>query len=192
MNDAQLMARTIQDLIEKNQESFARMFKRGIIADHDGQYADVYINGSPIATEHILCVDSYQPVIGDKVMILSIGTTGANHLIVGGLNQEYSGGGGGGGGGATGPRGYTGPTGPSGPTGPQGFTGPAGVGATGPTGPSGSNGGVGATGSTGPQGNTGAQGATGPGLAAVGTTKITVGTTTPSSPSVGDVWFDIN
>lgn len=70
-------------------------------------------------------------------------------------------------------EGVPGPQGPQGPAGPTGATGPQGP--TGPTGP------AGATGATGSQGAPGAD-YSGP--------KITVATTAPSSPAVGDVWID--
>ena len=73
-------------------------------------------------------------------------------------------------------EGVPGPQGPIGPTGPQGATGPQGP--TGPTGATGSQGATGATGSQGPAGTS----YTGP--------TITVSSTAPSTPSVGDVWID--
>jgi len=91
--------------------------------------------------------------------------------------------------GATGPMGSTGPTGAQGDLGPQGADGlPGADGATGPTGPMGPTGAQGAastvTGPTGPAGATGPTGPTGP------QGSYTVSDTAPSSPSVGDVWFD--
>jgi hypothetical protein len=100
-------------------------------------------------------------------------------------------------------EGVPGPQGPAGPTGPTGATG-----ATGPQGPAGSTGATGATGSQGPKGDTGNTGATGaagatgsqgpkgdtgdtgPAGASYTGPKITVSTTAPSTPSVGDVWID--
>jgi hypothetical protein len=66
----------------------------------------------------------------------------------------------------TGATGDTGATGIAGATGPEGATGPTGVGATGATG---------AAGPTGPSGPAG---------------TIIVSDTPPSSPSVGDIWFE--
>ena len=84
--------------------------------------------------------------------------------------------------GVPGPQGPQGPAGPSGPTGATGATGPKGdTGDTGPTGPQGPAGATGATGATGPQGPVGTSYA-GP--------AITVSTTPPSSPAVGDIWID--
>lgn len=92
--------------------------------------------------------------------------------------------------GNTGPQGPTGPAGadstvpgPPGPTGPQGDTGPAGP--TGDTGPQGPAGPTGATGSQGPAGPTGPQGPAG-----ADGSSISVTTTPPASPGVGDLWWD--
>lgn len=72
--------------------------------------------------------------------------------------------------GPTGPTGALGPTGPTGPIGLTGHTGPTGIG--GPTGP---------TGARGPTGATGATGAAG---------RFTASSSPPSSPEVGDGWFN--
>jgi hypothetical protein len=98
--------------------------------------------------------------------------------------------------GGTGPVGETGPTGIQGPTGLTGETGPIGItGATGVQGSTGSTGETGATGATGPSGASGIAGptgATGPeGATGVGSI-YTVSNTPPSSPSLGDRWFDQN
>jgi len=71
-----------------------------------------------------------------------------------------------------------GTTGPTGPTGPAGATGETGI--QGPTG---------ATGATGPQGEQGIQGPTGA-TGATGSFTIYYSATSPSTPSVGDIWFD--
>jgi len=75
--------------------------------------------------------------------------------------------------------------GPAGPTGPQGPQGP--IGLTGPQGPAGPTGATGATGPTGPKGDTGD---TGPSGTDYSGPNITVSSTAPASPSVGDVWID--
>jgi hypothetical protein len=104
--------------------------------------------------------------------------------------------------GAQGPQGIQGPTGPQGPkgdTGNTGATGPAGpTGPTGPQGPKGDTGDTGPTGATGSQGPQGIQGPTGAtgATGAAGTSytgpHITSSSTTPSSPSIGDVWIDLS
>jgi hypothetical protein len=76
--------------------------------------------------------------------------------------------------------GPTGPTGPTGPQGIQGETGPQGpTGDTGPTGATGADSDV--TGPTGPTGDTGPTGADG---------TYTASETAPTSPEVGDAWFN--
>lgn len=65
--------------------------------------------------------------------------------------------------------GATGPTGPTGPTGATGAIGP--TGATGPTGPTGPTGAIGPTGPTGPD-------------------RLSVSDSAPSSPALGDLWFN--
>ena len=126
------------------------------------------------------------------------GPTGAASTVTGPTGAQ----------GVTGPTGPTGPTGAAsmvtGPTGPTGATGAASTvtGPTGPQGPTGSagangaNGIAGATGATGPTGPTGptgaagyigADGATGPTGA---TGSYIISDTAPSSPSVGNTWYD--
>jgi hypothetical protein len=85
-------------------------------------------------------------------------------------------------------EGIQGPSGPAGPAGATGATGPAGAeGPTGPAGPTGPEGPTGPAGADGADGADGATGATGP----AGHNPITVSTSAPSSPVVGDIWFDI-
>jgi hypothetical protein len=78
--------------------------------------------------------------------------------------------------------------GPAGPAGPQGPVGPAG-----PAGPQGIQGVKGDTGDTGPQGIQGVKGdtgATGPAGASYTGPAITVSSTAPTTPAVGDIWID--
>ena len=84
--------------------------------------------------------------------------------------------------GPQGPQGETGPAGPEGPIGPSGGpVGPAGPqGETGPTGPEGP------VSPTGPQGIQGDTGATGP------EQHVTISSSAPASPAVGEMWFDSN
>ena len=88
--------------------------------------------------------------------------------------------------GATGTNGLTGAqgtTGAQGATGTNGLTGAQGI--TGAQGVTGTNGLTGAQGFTGAQGTTGARGVLGP-------YNLTISTTAPVSPTVGDVWIDIS
>lgn len=102
--------------------------------------------------------------------------------------------------GPTGPIGETGPTGPQGDTGPTGDTGPVGdtgpaglAGDTGPTGPQGEigpTGPQGATGNTGDVGPTGSIGPTGPTGSTGPIGHFVASETAPSSPAVGDGWYE--
>jgi hypothetical protein len=98
--------------------------------------------------------------------------------------------------GTTGPTGISGPTGPTGPRGLQGATGPTGQ--TGSTGPTGFQGNLGATGPLGPTGPTGATGPrgfigelgpTGPTGSTGPVQKVTISSTPPVSPVIGDLWW---
>lgn len=87
MIDANKVADSIERMIKKsNDNTVSRMYKRGVVATINGQYADVYIEGNPVSTKGILSLDSYTPKIGDKVLVLSIGDSGANQIILGGLS----------------------------------------------------------------------------------------------------------
>ena len=65
-----------------------RTYKRGVVTAVSGAKADVEIEGNPVATQGIPSLVSYVPHVGDKVVILSIGTTGANLLILGSLTDD--------------------------------------------------------------------------------------------------------
>lgn len=60
-----------------------KTFYRGVVDTADGYMADIFIEGSTTATPNITCLDSYLPVAGDTVLVLSIGLTGANFLCIG-------------------------------------------------------------------------------------------------------------
>lgn len=84
-------AKEIADIIEayvKNNEGNQSM-RRGVISVvRSGNKADVKIEGNPVAAKSILCLGSYSPVVGEKVLVASIGGTGANLLILGGIGGE--------------------------------------------------------------------------------------------------------
>lgn len=78
----------IADIIDKRvkratEKAFNKMYKRGIVASASGRYADVRIEGNSVATKGIPVLGNYNPVVGDKVLILSIGDTGTNLIIMG-------------------------------------------------------------------------------------------------------------
>lgn len=83
-------ATEIADIIQayvKNadQKALNRTFKRGVIVDTDGQKADVEVEGNDTPTQGILSIGSYRPTVGDRVLVVSIGESGANLLILGSI-----------------------------------------------------------------------------------------------------------
>lgn len=79
----------IQREIDRRLDAYAlKQFQRGIVVDVNGRRADVQIEGSENATGNILCISNYTPRVNDKVLVLRIGTSGANFLILGNLDAE--------------------------------------------------------------------------------------------------------
>lgn len=86
-NDAQLLAQMVSQFVRRETDKTQnRMFKRGVIDSVVGQKADVFIDGATVTTQSVLCIDSYTPQVGDKVLIISIGSSGANLIIIGSIN----------------------------------------------------------------------------------------------------------
>lgn len=84
--DPNAIAETIEQMVNKGIEKiYNRTYKRGVIDTINGQFADVFIEGNTVATVAVPAVYSYLPVVGHKVLIVSIGTTGANLVILGRL-----------------------------------------------------------------------------------------------------------
>lgn len=150
--------------------SFLFQMRRGLASE--------WTSKNPILRDGEIGVisDTQQFVIGNGVSVFSILPVFDNHNRVAQMISAAV---------IEGVPGPPGPTGPTGATGATGATGPTGpTGPSGSTGPKGDTGATGATGSIGPTGPAGANGTsyTGP--------KITVATTAPSTPAVGDVWID--
>lgn len=83
MNPREIAA-IIDSRIEKQLERvYNKQYLRGIVDSVVGQKADVFIEGSTTAHPNIACIGSYRPAVGDKVLLLSIGTSGANYVILG-------------------------------------------------------------------------------------------------------------
>lgn len=81
------IADIIEQQIAKATDRLAeRTYKRGIISAVSGRKADVKIEGNTVATKGVICLGSYSPVVGHKVLVLSIGRTGANLVIMGSIN----------------------------------------------------------------------------------------------------------
>lgn len=81
------IAATIKSLMDSSIDKVQnRTFKRGVIAAVTGWTADVYVAGNTTTTtKKVISLASYQPTVGDKVLMLSIGDSGANLVILGKL-----------------------------------------------------------------------------------------------------------
>jgi len=65
-------------------------YLRGFVTavSSDRQKATVKIEGSLAETPNIPCVNGYYPTVGDKVLVLNIGRSGANLLIINRLDGD--------------------------------------------------------------------------------------------------------
>lgn len=87
--DPAAIAQLIKQEIDKRFGDLAnRTFYRGEITAVEGVKADVKIEGSSAALPNVLCIASYTPAVGEKVLVLNIGTTGTNFLIIGKIDQD--------------------------------------------------------------------------------------------------------
>lgn len=87
--DPERIAEIIKSEIDKRFNILAKKtYYRGEIDAVNGQFADVLIEGSTTPHPNIMALDGYTPKIGDKVLILSIGVTGSNYVILGSLNED--------------------------------------------------------------------------------------------------------
>lgn len=84
--DPNALAEIIEQMVTRATEKiYNRTYKRGEVSAINGQFADVYVEGNPVATTNLPALYSYTPVVGHKVLIVSIGTSGANLVIMGRL-----------------------------------------------------------------------------------------------------------
>ena len=83
MDPKQIAKIIAQEIDRRLNFSIQKQWQRGVVQAIAGQTADVFIEGSSDPHPGILCVDSYRPMVGDKVLILRIGNSGANFVIVG-------------------------------------------------------------------------------------------------------------
>lgn len=86
MNNPTEIAKIIQHYVEKEGKKTTTSFRRGVVASTIGQYADVRMDGSAAITPRIFSLGSYTPKANDKVLVLSIGNSGTNLLILGKIN----------------------------------------------------------------------------------------------------------
>lgn len=87
MNNPNDIAEIIDRLIKANLKTSGHTFKRGIVSARNEQTADVKVEGNTTATQGIICIDAYKPFVGDKVLILSIGESGANLIVLGKISD---------------------------------------------------------------------------------------------------------
>lgn len=81
------IAEIIKNEITKQVNDLAyKTYYRGEITAVLGNHASVEIEGGSEALTEVLSIGSYAPKIGDRVLVLSIGRSGANHLILGRLS----------------------------------------------------------------------------------------------------------
>lgn len=84
MEDAKKIAQIISQEIDKRMAVlYNKQFQRGIVDAVNGQFADVFIEGATDAHPDILCLGSYKPAVDDKVLVLRLGNSGSNYLVVG-------------------------------------------------------------------------------------------------------------
>lgn len=85
--DPNEIATIIQNLVKGATDKLSqRTYKRGIISAVTGQKASVKVEGNTVATPGVICLDNYRPQVNDKVLLLSIGDSGANLVILGRLS----------------------------------------------------------------------------------------------------------
>lgn len=82
---AELIRREIDKQFNKISE---KTFYRGVITAAHGVKANVALEGSSASLPNILCLSGYGPTVGDKVLVLSIGNTGTNFVVVGKIDEN--------------------------------------------------------------------------------------------------------
>lgn len=82
------IAELIQNQVNDAMDTIAKKtFYRGTVAAIKGRMVNVYIEGNTTATQNIVCLISYKPIVGDKVMVISIGNSGTNFLCLGKIDD---------------------------------------------------------------------------------------------------------
>lgn len=82
--DPNALADIIERMVKKATDGVVnRTYKRGVIASVAGQVVSVNIEGNAVATSGVICLSHYVPAVGHKVLIASIGDTGANLVVIG-------------------------------------------------------------------------------------------------------------
>lgn len=85
----QYIAEIVKREIAKAYRQMAEQtFYRGIVTAISGGKCNVKLEGSAGSIPNILCISGYTPQVGDQVLVISIGSTGANFLALGRLNAD--------------------------------------------------------------------------------------------------------
>lgn len=83
------LAQIINSRVSKAVEALNQnTFKRGVVSavSADLRYVDVKIEGNTTALPNIICIETYRPRLDDRVLLLSIGSTGTNYVCLGALD----------------------------------------------------------------------------------------------------------
>lgn len=86
MNPQQIASLIKQEISKALRTITDQTFYRGEITAVSGKTASVQIEGGGGSVPNILCIGSYVPVVGHRVLLISIGKTGSNFLILGRLD----------------------------------------------------------------------------------------------------------
>ena len=93
MNPADVAALIKREITQAFQDISDRTYYQGEIdAVVDEYTADILLEGNTTVMPAISSVRSYRPKVGDRVLVLSIGRSGANHVILGrisGTDSEF-------------------------------------------------------------------------------------------------------
>ncbi len=88
MNPRQIAQLVGDEITKRLLRLDTKTFQRGIVSATAGNRATVAIEGAAGTIPNILCMTGYSPKIDDKVLVLSIGSSRSNFLIVGRLDED--------------------------------------------------------------------------------------------------------
>lgn len=83
------IARIIDDrIVDQLNKLYTKQYQRGVVSAVAGNLASVKLEGNLTAYPAILCLSPYVPKVNDKVLVLSIGSSGANLLVIGKIDAN--------------------------------------------------------------------------------------------------------
>lgn len=87
--DAVDFGRLIETMVnDRSRKFYERTFRRGIVyAVVSETVCDVQIDGATSPTLRVPCLGSYLPIVGQKVLVLSIGESGSDLIVLGPLGS---------------------------------------------------------------------------------------------------------